>query len=29
VTGVRCALKCRKLKPRFVGSFDIIEKVEQ
>jgi len=27
VTGVRRALKCRKLTPRFVGSFEIVEKV--
>jgi len=28
VTGVGRALKCRKLTPRFVGPFEIIEKVE-
>jgi len=27
VTGVRCALKCWKLTPRFVGPFEIVGKV--
>ena len=27
VTGVGCALKCRKLTPRFVGPFEIVKKV--
>ncbi len=27
VTGVGHALKCRKLMPRFVGPFEIVEKV--
>jgi len=27
VTGVRCALKCRKLTHRFIGPFEIVEKV--
>jgi len=27
VTGVGCALKCRKLTPRFVGPFEIVEKI--
>ncbi len=27
VTGVRRALKCRKLTPSFVGPFEIVEKV--